>query len=148
MAKPKTLSDLLALLRAVHWSHWTSHWVAKGSWFYQDHLMFQRFYEAMPKEIDGLAEKTVEVEGEGAVASSVQAPLMARVLGALEADRDLLQRALRAEVTLLAEIEAMLNVASSMGHSAGLENALQAIADAHETNVYLLKRRLAGGGAR
>jgi DNA-binding ferritin-like protein len=144
MANVKTLSGLLVLLRAVHWSHWTSHWVAKGSGFYQDHLLFQRFYEAMPKEIDAMAEKTVEVEGEEAVGAYDQAYEMARILAALQNDDDLLQRALRAEITLLAEIEHTTNAMRHLGRSAGVENMLQGLSDAHETNLYLLKRRLAG----
>jgi DNA-binding ferritin-like protein len=55
------LRSLLSLLRALDWHYRTAHWQVWGEAQYGDHLMFQRFYEAMPDEIDTLAEKMVGI---------------------------------------------------------------------------------------
>jgi DNA-binding ferritin-like protein len=51
------LLQLLAILRALQWSHQTAHWKVRGEPFYGDHLLFQKLYEAVGEEIDTLAEK-------------------------------------------------------------------------------------------
>ena len=63
----EALRDLLAMLRAMHWNYWTSHWQSKGDPFYGDHLMFERIYGSIIDEIDGLAEKMVALIGPEAV---------------------------------------------------------------------------------
>ena len=59
------LLQLLAILRALHWSHWTLHWKVKGDPFYGDHLMYQRLYEAVVEEINGERGEWREVAAEG-----------------------------------------------------------------------------------
>ena len=63
------LTQLLGILRAIHWSHWTSHWQARGNPSYSDHLLFERLYKNLEEEIDTLAEKIVSYYGAEAVAA-------------------------------------------------------------------------------
>jgi DNA-binding ferritin-like protein len=136
------LASLLCLLRAMHWLHWTNHWTVEGDSFYGDHLLFQRLYEAMPEEIDGLAEKIVATYGAGAVNPVAQAETMAGILRRWEMTQDIRTKALVAERDLQQAVGAIKTSLSATGElSTGLENYLDGLLDAHETNLYLLGQR-------
>jgi DNA-binding ferritin-like protein len=140
------LLQLLAILRALHWSHWTLHWKVKGDPFYGDHLMYQRLYEAVVEEIDTLAEKIVGMYGSEAIHNlSVMADSHrfiaehVRVVGGDEfacalSMEEHLQRALK---TAYDELKASGEL------SLGMDDYLMATASAHETALYLLRQRRA-----
>ena len=138
----EVLADLLARLRALHWFHWTAHWQTEGGHFYGDHLLFERMYTGMVDEIDGLAEKIVAMHGESVVDPLPSMVRAARFVGAYEGN-SLIAKALWAEGDLqeaLSETWAALEI--SGGRTLGLEDFLSAMANAHETNTYLLQQRL------
>jgi DNA-binding ferritin-like protein len=136
------LASLLGLLRAMHWLHWTSHWTVEGDPFYGDHLLFQRLYEAMPDEIDGLAEKIVATYGVGAVNPVAQAEIMMSLLRRWETTQGIMAKALVAEQDLQRAVGALLTSLPATGElSTGLGNYLEDLLDKHETNLYLLGQR-------
>lgn len=141
---PQTmLRDLLAYLRAMHFVHWTTHWQVKGDPYYGDHLLFQRMYEAMPEEIDTLAEKIVADFGPEAVAAPDQVVHMAAEVDLLyEEDTDPIERALAMEQALQDDLKDIFDTLEKQGAmSLGMEDFLAALASAHETNIYLLRQR-------
>lgn len=141
------LSELLSVLRAMHWLHWTAHWQAAGTAFYADHELFARLYGGLVDEIDGLAEKIVASYGADAVDAVSQVDLAHRVLTRWYEDSNPLSRAWTAEQTLQVAIGGVLSALGKEGKlSTGLENFLQGLADAHETNIYLLTRRMTPEG--
>lgn len=137
----QALQGLLGALRAAHWSHWTSHWQVAGSPYYGDHLLLQRMYEAIPAEIDALAEKMVSAFGPDVVEPVCQAHAMIDFLN-LQADTDPIQRALHVEEHLLSYFQdAFVILESARSLSLGMNDFLAATANAHETFVYLLRQR-------
>lgn len=145
------LSALLAHLRFLALLHQTSHWTAKGDPFYGDHKLFERLYEGLVEDIDDVAEKAVGLGDERNVDLQLQAQHVLRLAQqfgqqpALPSADDLARRALMAEVAFLAAVERVIGELREVGLlRPGVENMLQALADRHDRNVYLLKRRCAG----
>ena len=139
------LQDLLSYLRFVYFMHWTAHWQVQGPTQYEDHLLFQRFYEAMPEEIDGLAEKIVAKYGAEAVALPEQLERMSAEMDFLVEHGEeisLLRKALMIEETLQEDIQNVLDVLEArMDMTPGMNDFLSALANDHETNIYLLQQR-------
>jgi DNA-binding ferritin-like protein len=135
------LQYLLAALRGAHWSHWSSHWQVSGHPYYGDHLLMQRIYEAIPAEIDNLAEKIVAYYGPDAVAPLCQAAMMYQFLKFQE-ENDPIVRALNVERFLLEYFDSVFKELDSQDKlSLGLNDYLAAAANVHETFVYLLQQR-------
>jgi len=144
MRAPEIYQRLLAFMKAMHWIHWTNHWQVRGIPYYGDHLLFERLYEAMQDEIDTLAEKLVAGYGEYIVDSQEQSALTAQmILWATDTEGDLYERALYIEQVLqgmLKEIFSLMEERDEL--SLGMNDYLAALANAHETNIYLLQQRL------
>lgn len=145
-ARGADLSALLSLLRAVYQMHQAAHWQSRGGAYYGDHLLFQRLYEAMLKEIDSVAERAVGMGGPAMVdpiAQAVQTHAMiesVRGVGrVIQSARDLVAIGLEAEKAVLFGIDEM----TRRSQTQGTQNLLQGIADTHEGHVYLLQQRLA-----
>jgi len=137
------LQNLLGFLRAMHWNYSTAHWQVKGEPFYGDHLLFQRLYEGMVEEIDGMAEKIVGIYGSEAVGGHDSIDRAHHVLKRWCENPDLYTRALQTENEFQILVKAVIELLDGKGHlSIGLENFLQGLADAHEGNGYLLQQRL------
>lgn len=139
------LTNILAALRALHLSHWTAHWQATN---YQDHILMQRLYEAIPEEIDTLAEKIVAVSGGGAVDMTSQMVLMHDFFDEVNAsgETDGLCRALFAEKLLQSILKNGYAELKESGMSLGVDDFIMATADAHDTAVYLLQQSCRGRG--
>lgn len=135
------LQNILAALRALHLLHWTAHWQVKD---YQDHILMQRLYEAIPEEIDALAEKIVALAGPTAVDLGAQMELIHEFMQSVEesGNADVMCRALTAEELLqniLANGLAELRAGGKI--SLGVDDFIMTTADAHDTAVYLLRQR-------
>lgn len=142
--KMEILQALLAILRAVHWSHWTSHWQVKGDPSYGDHLLMQRLYEGVESEIDNLAEKIVGEFGPEAVSPVLQAEIMISALEATERDGPI-ERALLVEERLQNVLQGVYDRIERLGDmSLGLDDYIMSIANGHETNLFLLRQRMRG----
>jgi len=145
--------NLLAMLRALHWTHQSIHWATHGNAYYGDHLLFQRLYEeGLPDEIDTLGEKCVAYFGYFSVdpISNMNRTLewikewwdwpednqdeFAIMMTGLKAERDLQQQLTLAYKFIKEDNQMTL----------GLDDFLMAMANAHETNIYLLQQRLNG----
>jgi DNA-binding ferritin-like protein len=139
------LQVLLACLRGAHWAHWNSHWQVKGQSFYSDHLMLQRIYESLEGEIDSLAEKIVSYYGPEAVDPVQQAQLMANKLlplADIASSKDPLKRALLIEEALQVVFKTMYDLLKKNGQmTLGLDDFLMSMANAHESNLYLLRQK-------
>lgn len=138
------LQGLLGLFHAVYWLHWTTHWQTNGDPFYGDHQLFAKLYEAMPEEIDVLAEKLVQMYGREAVAVEHHLPLVGRWLSGWR-DTDPVGRCLAAERELQGALKQTYDALKASGTiSLGLDDFLMSVANDHETHLYLLQQRMGG----
>jgi DNA-binding ferritin-like protein len=135
------LQGLLAFLRAVHFSHLSSHWQVQGLPFFGDHRMFIRLYRDMEEEIDTLAEKIVGEFGASAVDPVVQAAKVSALLAELGGMTPV-ERALVLEERLQVEVKRVYQSCKMQGDmSLGLDDYLMGVANAHEGALYLLRQR-------
>jgi len=138
------LGSLLAILRAVAWSHTTSHWQVAGDQSYGDHQLFGKLYDPISSEVDKLAEKLVASFGPVSVDAINQAKVLAFVLSHWDVP-DPFERGLRAEQTLQSVIQQALDALEDMGQlSLGMDDLLRTMANDHETHLYLLQQRQGG----
>ena len=127
----------------MSWNYHTTHWHVTGS--YGDHLMFQRLYEKVDEEIDGLAEKLTGLFGNEAVDGPLQAHHMTRFLSNFAAEGDPIIRALNTERAWQAILKRVLDYLDAHGDlGLGLDNMLRTFADDHETHSFLLQQRQGG----
>lgn len=140
---PHPLSELLACLRAVYWNYQTSHWQSSGNAAYGDHLLFQRLYEGMAKEIDNLAEKVVGYYGEELVNAADQADLHAQFQELFAEIADPFERGVAIEEDLQIRLSEIYDAMTDDGSiTLGLDDFLMALASDHDTHIYLLQQRL------
>lgn len=139
------LQMLLAVLRGAHFAHWTSHWQVSGENFYGDHELMERIYTSLIEEIDTLAEKIVGTYGANSVNVVEQAQLMAnQLLPLAEAHsmNDPIKRALIIEEGLQVIFKNIYDgLKTQEGLTLGLDDFIMSMANAHETNLYLLRQR-------
>lgn len=139
------LIQLLSILRALHWSHWTSHWKSKGQNSYQTHLLFERLYTGVAEDIDTLAEKIVGEYGPEALEDVPVMGMSSRFLSGHEGS-SLISRALEMEEHLQKAIKVSYEDLKNSGDlSLGMDDFLMALANSHETNLYLLRQNLRTG---
>jgi DNA-binding ferritin-like protein len=105
-------------------------------------------YGVANEDIDGLAEKMVGL-GIGSLANfSKHVINLSSFLKAVKehsTSEDFARKSLEAEQLFIQLIEAVMDKLEAQGLlTRGLENLLGGIADKHEGNVYLLKRRVVG----
>lgn len=143
------LSVALVHLKHLYALHQNHHWTAMGDSYYGDHLLFQRLYEGILKEIDALAEKAIGLGCTGNVDLHLQHhQLLKLVTGQGSASMiphssDLARKSLMAEMNFLAVMKHLCDSLKESGlMSHGLDNLLAGIEDAHEGHVYLLKQRI------
>jgi len=132
-----TFVDLVALYRLLQ----TFHWQTRGETSYGDHLLFQRLYEDVQKEIDGTGERLVGLFDAQAVDSaSVESAVTKRLQGwtGLRSSKSLASQALTAEHDVVASLHRAIGAFAS---DPGTQNLLQGFADKHVEHLYLLQQR-------
>lgn len=137
-------SGVITGLHALSIASQSAHWRALGDSFYSDHLMYQRMYEDISKEIDAVGEKYVGVTGN----ESIIEPN--RLISALSsagqqmlAGGDVLETLLRAQRNFIKRVSTLVKLLEASGqYSSGIDNLLSGIIDKHEEHIYLLERRL------
>jgi DNA-binding ferritin-like protein len=135
------LQEVLGLLRGQYWNYWTSHWQVKGPNFYGNHLLFQRIYEGIQAEVDTLAEKIVGYFGEEHVENTVIMEKMHHWFDEWNKTKDPLDRAIQSEQDMQVAFKRCYDKLKEMDDiSLGLDDFLMAVANAHETNLYLLQQ--------
>lgn len=143
------LCGLLAILRAQEMSYQTSHWQSSGMAYYGNHLLFQRLYESVGAEIDGIAEKMVGYLGSESVNLAPQAVKVAAVAFGWSKIDCPFHRGLASEEQLQAATKAAYDGIKELGAmTLGLDDFLMAMANAHETNSYLLQQVMAAPPAK
>lgn len=137
------LANVLATLRAQYVSYQTSHWLAMGVAFYSEHLMFERLYNSVLEEIDTLAEKLVCFEGDASVDMVEQTEKIHLLCKKWAETSCPIERGLESEKFVQSVLEeAYEAITKSDEMTLGLDDFLMATANAHEENMYLLKRNL------
>ena len=136
----------LKYLAALHQNH---HWTCAGDPYYGDHLLFERLYGDIPKEVDSIAEKAI---GLGSTANVdlqlIHSQLLKLISGSGSAtmipqSTDLAKKSLMAEMNFLAVMKHLCDSLKECGlMTHGLDNLLAGIEDKHEGHVYLLKQRI------
>lgn len=140
--KLTALQILLASLRTAHFAHWSSHWQVEQS--YGDHLLLDRLYTSLVDEIDTLAEKIVGEFGAMGVEPVKQIQMMSSSLMPLveiKSQGDPLMRALIIEESLQSIFKSVYGILKNQ-MSLGLDDFIMSTANAHETNLYLLRQRI------
>lgn len=137
------LQWLLACLRSQYWSYQESHWQVKGATFYGDHLLFQRLYESVQKQVDTLAEKLVGKYGVDAV-NGLDLGAKFEVFIRRWNETDCLhERGFLSEQDFQTLCQNVHRKLKEMGElSLGMDDFLMATANEHETNQYLLRQIL------
>lgn len=139
----RLLCDVLACLRAQYLSYQTSHWQVVGQSFYGNHLLFQRLYESVQGQVDGLAEKIVGYLGRQIVGLEYQ---MKHVWGYTQRWSQIgchHKRGLQSEMDLQASLKrAYDGIKQVNAMTLGLDDWIMATANAHEENEYLLQQAL------
>jgi len=133
----RVVANLLAMLRALAWNYQTSHWQAVGENFYGDHLLFERLYGNVQKEIDSIAEKAIGLFGNDTVAATDSASRTFKMLAAVSPITEDVARGVALEGVLLDGIKRL----DLDEMTPGLRNFIEGLADAHEGHIYLLGQR-------
>ena len=137
------LGQVLASMRALQWQYWTAHWQVYGDPSYGDHRMFGGFYESMIEEIDTLAEKCVGYFGPSAVDPYEQIAQASEHMSRFKDIGCLHRRGLAGEEDLQVMLRTAYEVLKGAGTmTLGLDDFLMSVANAHETNTYLLQQRI------
>jgi DNA-binding ferritin-like protein len=141
------LSKLLSYTRALYQFYHFAHFQTKGPNYYADHLLLQRLYESVQAEIDGIGEKAVGLFGADSIDVADDAQMTAKLLmgwRALRSEHSVMDVALKAERDYQEFLASLLGELKKQDKlDDGLENFLQGLADAHQTNLYLLQQRTA-----
>lgn len=125
---------ILAQLMYMQVWYNSCHWLSKGDNYYGDHLLFERLYDALSGEIDGIAEKGIMMGGEETVSRN---DLIKQMMEKEEKSADdIIKHSIELEQQLLSII-----ATKKEEMSGGTQNLLDDISDNHERNLYLLGQR-------
>jgi len=134
----QSLQWLLALLRAMFTNYQESHWIFRG---YDNHLLFQRLYEAVDGEIDALGEKMVGYCGDAVVNPVLDRQMQMYWTSRWTKVECPFHRGLEAEgdfQNVVSDLYDQLDEAGIM--LMGMDDMLMSMSNTHDTHQYLLKR--------
>ncbi len=135
------LGFLLSTLRAQALLYQNLHWEARGPSYYGDHLLYQRLYDAVQEDVDLLAEKLVQSQGESAV-DLLAASYILKKMVQRWASGSLVEKAHRSESDLLAMVDYAFNALKDRGLlSLGMDDYLMSLYNKHEGHMYLIGQR-------
>jgi len=135
------LAGLLGMLRALKWNYWNSHWMASGSPYYGDHLLFQRLYsETIDEQIDTLAKK-ITTYNQSVLSNNVMRNAFNSFLDR-HSNNNSFERGLSMESHFQSAVKSVYSsLKNSNELSLGMDDFLMATASERETSIYLLKQR-------
>ena len=136
----KLCKTILAYLEMAYLFYQSAHWQTNGSEFYADHLLFQRLYEGLRDEIDGLGEKIVGVYSLDFVNFTDRLKnicTLSDFVGMESLQKSYISTALLIENKLLEQLAS----ADLADFSPGVKDLFAGFANTHEGHVYLLKQR-------
>lgn len=148
MQPTAALPSLLVLLRALAMVHQTHHWCTHGDSYYGDHLLFERLYNGVSEEIDGIGERAVGMGGMQFIRNlNAQAAGVQRVVGLLsnlvESPNAYVESSLEAEQLFASCTTVIVAKMKETGLlTRGVDNLIAGVEDKHESHRYLLQQRL------
>ena len=147
MNSSKLLSWYLGSLRFLYLMYQNCHWQCSGLSFYQDHLLFQRLYEAVLGDIDATAEKIVGVFESELVNLDSQMKIMSMLTDKFVIDSsapvNCFKVAISAEMhfqKLSKKLKEILEAEDLL--TLGVDDLLAAQSSSSEERLYLLKSSL------
>ena len=134
------LIELLAKLEALKLNYKANHWNASGDKSYGNHLLFQRLYEAMDADIDSLAEKITAYYGSGSISALDVSNRMLDCVKEIN-PKNPINSSIIAEESLQEYLKSVYErMKENKEMTLGLDDFIMALANKHETNIYLLKQ--------
>ena len=134
--------------RALHLMYQHLHWMAAGDSFYSDHLLYQRLYKKMSKEIDEVAEKFIGLSGTDSVCPIKTTRICSELLSSFYKNFNTNSNAnmfsayaLYLEIIFLELNNEFYKKLKEKEISLGLDDMIMSIHNSHEENVYLLKQK-------
>jgi len=135
----ETWIDLLSKLRYLYLFYQTAHWISKGKNYYGDHLLFERLYDEMGDEIDGVAERAIGTTNEDCVNLKESISSFVTLDQSVEPYKsNMVQASIMLNQSLIDTLE---EIDLGEHHTSGTRDMLNAISSLHETHLYLLKQR-------
>lgn len=145
------LGAVVALLRAAAMVHQSHHWQTRGSYFYADHLLFERIYNESVGFIDQVAERAVGSGVRDLVCPKTQAALVQGLINHWcrspndPTSFDMVRVSYEIESCVVECLKSARSGLETKGQlSDGTDNLIQGVADKHEEFLYLLKQRQGG----
>lgn len=138
-------SFLVATLKAISIIHQHNHWTAKGTNFYEHHLLFERVYNLAIEDLDLVAERFVGIYGREFLNFKNQNTLLTTILKRYEsfAIDDYVNQSLTIETDCIALLdEVSKTLIEEKSSTLGLNDLLGTVASNRETACYLLKQSL------
>lgn len=138
-------TELLAKVSTLLMYYETAHWQSKSSFFYQDHLLFERLYDSVEGEVDPIAEKAIGVTGDRSLVNpKKRLEFMSSTMSGLptecEENIEFVIAALDLERSFVSYLD---RLGKSSEISEGVRNLLAGMQDVHEGHIYLLQQRAA-----
>lgn len=146
----RALEQLLAMLRAGYMTYRTSHWVVHGDDYYANHLLLQRIYEGVEKQIDALGERMVGYYGPSSVDLKAQGALVAIWTNRFSREPDPMKASLMAAESIQQQIQ---RATAALGPDPDLEmlgivELLAGFANDNDGHLYLLGQSIGLGSAQ
>ena len=145
---PSMFCRYLAMSRALHLMYQHLHWITAGDSFYSDHLLYQKLYKKMTREIDEVAEKFVGLTGSDSACPIKTTRVCSELLSSFYKNFDtnsnanmLSAYALYLEIIFLELNNEFYKKLKEKEISLGLDDMIMSIHNSHEENVYLLKQK-------
>lgn len=142
------LVHLLVIYKAVFHIHQTHHWLTSGPSYYGDHLLFQRLYEELDDLIDGIAERSIGLNGPivDPVDLAMRIGMVVKFIYPQDPNMDPSELAERSRSVVLMGIQAIRVVIEHLKSkdlmTAGLDDLLPAHAGVFESHAYLTRQRV------
>ena len=139
--EPSTASHVRLLLRAqvqAKMLAWVLHWNAKGNTSYSDHLLLERIYTKLDKNIDKLGERHAAYFGPVSFADVMQLPG-----GRLSETMASLLALLKSIQVISSEARKSLDSGVSPESRDGLDDYFMSLNNTMDTFIYLVQARLA-----
>ena len=135
----------IAFLRALYLFYQNAHWQSNGPGSYSNHLMFQRLYENVLKEIDDVAEKSIALFDNEVLDLSKQNEMIFKILSKYSVkSNDFVITGIEFEKAFQDVAIRILNELKEQNKlSKGLENKILGQLDSSENpRCYLLKQNI------
>lgn len=148
MSKSNELfSDVFCFCSALSYVYSNMHWKTSGSNYYGDHLLYQRLYDDVSGEIDGIAEKFIGVISSEDFLPVKNAQKICDFVKEYVKDDsksdEFPKMAISMELDFMDMVDDLLFELDQEDRlTGGIEDTFQPILNKHEEHMYLLKQRI------